>query len=148
MLKLSTKSRYALRAMIELALREGEGPVQLRELARAQQLSAKYLEQLVIPLRHAGLVQAARGPAGGYVLARPAEGISALEVVEAVEGPVCLLDCVARRDLCERSDVCAARGLWAGVREAVRGVLAQHSLAALRERQRAAGARGAWCYEI
>lgn len=148
MLKLSTKSRYALRAMIELALREGQGPVQLRELARAQHLSAKYLEQLVIPLRHAGLVQAARGPAGGYALARPAEGISALEVVEAVEGPVCLLDCVAQSDLCERSDVCAARGLWAGVREAVRGVLAQHNLAGLRERQRAAAARGAWCYEI
>ena len=110
MLRLSTKSRYALRAMLELALREGTGPVQLREVAKAQHISAKYLEQtLAIPLNHAGLVRTERGPSGGYRLAKPAGAITALDIVEAVEGPL-QNPRVSRPDVrCERSSACAAR---------------------------------------
>ena len=138
MLRLSTKARYALRAMMELAIHEGRGPVQLREVARAQRISAKYLEQLAIPLRHAGLLHTERGPSGGYELARPAMAITALEVVQAVEGPLELLECVGRRSACDRAGVCAARDLWVEAGEAITKVLAATSLADLRENQVAA----------
>jgi Rrf2 family cysteine metabolism transcriptional repressor len=136
MLRLSTKARYALRAMMELALREGEGPVQLHEIAAAQRLSPKYLEQLVIPLRHAGLVHTERGPSGGYSLARPAAEITALDIVRAVEGPLDLLDCVGRAAICERSSSCAARDLWRDLSVAVTEVLGKRTLADLSQCQR------------
>ncbi len=148
MLKLSTKSRYALRAMMELAMREGTGPVQLREIARAQHISAKYLEQLAIPLNHAGLVLTERGPSGGYRLARPASMITALDVVEAVEGPLHLLDCLARGQACDRSTACAARQLWGEVEEAISVTLSRKTLDDLRANQQAAIAGRAMCYDI
>jgi Rrf2 family protein len=148
MLKLSTKARYALRAMIELALREGRGPVQLRQVAKAQALSPKYLEQLTIPLRHAGLLLTERGPHGGYELARPAEVITALEVVQAVEGPGYLLDCVGRPSACERAHTCAARALWSRVSRAIHGVLSETTLAELRDDQQQALVEQVLAYQI
>ncbi len=148
MLKLSTKSRYALRAMMELAIREGTGPVQLREVAKAQHISPKYLEQLAIPLHHAGLVLTERGPSGGYRLAKPASSITALDVVQAVEGPLQLLDCLGRAAACDRSAICAARGLWGEVEGAISAVLGRTTLMDLRESQQAAIAGQAMCYQI
>jgi len=148
MLKLSTKARCALRAMMELAIREGDGPVQLREIARAQRLSPKYLEQVAIPLRHAGLLRAERGPAGGYELTRPAAAISALEVVRAVEGPLELLECVGRASACDRAATCAARRLWIEVGGAISKVLAEKTLANLRESQLEALGSPALAYQI
>lgn len=136
MLRLSTKARYALRAMMELARREGPRPVQLHDIAAAQRLSPKYLEQLAIPLRHAGLLHTARGPSGGYSLARPAGEITALEVVRAVEGPLDLLDCVSRASICERAASCAARDLWRDLSNAVTEVLRKRTLADLAQCQR------------
>ncbi len=148
MLKLSTKARYSLRAMIELALREGEGPVQLREVAEAQRISPKYLEQLAAPLRNAGLVQSARGPSGGYELARPATAITALEVVRAVEGPLDLLDCIGSSAACNRARACAARTLWRRASQAINDVLADTTLAELRDSQLEMNREGAFCYQI
>jgi Rrf2 family cysteine metabolism transcriptional repressor len=148
MLKLSTKARYALRAMMELAIQEGRGPVQLREVARAQRLSPKYLEQLAIPLRHAGLLHTERGPSGGYELARPAVSISALEVVQAVEGPLQLLDCIGRASACDRSGTCAAQELWREVGGAISKVLSGTTLAQLRDSQLAALTDQPLCYQI
>ncbi|MFB3883396.1 MAG: Rrf2 family transcriptional regulator [Armatimonadota bacterium] len=147
-MKLSTKARYALRSMIELALREGAGPQLLRDVAQAQRLSPKYLEQLTIPLRHAGLLRTERGPKGGCELARPATRITALDVVTAVEGPLHLLECVGDRNACDRTATCAARQLWMRAGEAISEVLAGTTLADLRESQRATGSAGAFCYEI
>ncbi len=121
MLRLSTRTRYALRTMIELARHEGKGMVALKAVAEAQELSPKYLEQLAIALRHAGLVLAERGAQGGYMLARPAAKISVLEVVQAVEGPVELVTCVGQEPECERVGNCTAHGLWSRLNEAVRG---------------------------
>ena len=148
MLKLSTKARYALRAMIELALHEGEGSLQLKEIARAQQISQKYLEQLTIPLRNAGLIQSERGPSGGYELSRPAEAISALTIVQAVEGPLDIMDCLSKPSECERNDSCAARKLWSKVNRAINSSLAETSLAELRDSQRAAMDSQTICYQI
>jgi Rrf2 family protein len=124
--------------MMDLAAHEGQGPMQLREVARAQRIPAKYLEQLAIPLRHAGLLRTERGPSGGYELARPATAITALDVVQAVEGPLQLLDCLSRASACDRAGVCAAQELWGEVGAAIASVLAERTLAELRERQAAA----------
>jgi Rrf2 family protein len=148
MLRLSTKARYALRAMIELGLHEGEGLVQLRQVASAQDLSPKYLEQLTGQLRQAGLVRTERGPQGGYRLARAASEITALQVVKAVEGPLALLDCVSNTSVCERSHNCAARKLWAKVTEAVIHMLGQTTLAQLCDDQRLGEARRPSSYQI
>jgi Rrf2 family protein len=148
MLKLSTKARYALRAMIELALHEGGGTVQLREVAKAQHLSPKYLEQLTIPLRHAGLVQTERGPHGGYELAKPATSITALDIVEAVEGPVNVLDCIGRSSVCDRTGACAARDLWVRLRCSIGEILSETTLADLRSEQQSAMAGESGHYQI
>ena len=148
MIKPSTRARYALRAMIELALHEDSGRLLLRQVAQAQRISAKYLEQLTIPLRRAGLLQAERGPQGGYELAKPASEITAAEIIEAVEGPLNLLDCVRSADACDRTPSCAARGLWSRVSDAINDVLSQTTLADLREEQLAAQAETAACYQI
>jgi Rrf2 family protein len=148
MMKLSTKARYALRAMVELACREGKGPIQLREIAKAQALSPKYLEQLTISLRNAGLIRSERGPNGGYWLSRPAGQITALDVVSAAEGPVTLVECIAQSSVCERSAACAARRLWTKVSSAISDTLAEVTLADLREEQMAANSSQAFCYQI
>ena len=143
-----TRTRYALHAMIALSLHEGAGPVLLRDIATAQRVSPKYLEQLAIPLRRAELLNAERGPNGGYELARPAEEITAREVVEALEGPIDLLDWVRTPRACDRAEAYAARGLWARVGRAITEVLAETTLADLCEEERAAQAEGAACYQI
>jgi Rrf2 family protein len=148
MLKASTRARYSLRAMIELALHEGSGPLLLRELAAAQHISLKYLEQLTIPLRRAGLVQTERGPQGGYELARPAAEITVMEIIQAVEGPLELLDCMSRPTSCERATACAARDLWTKVNDAIGAVLSRTTLADLRDEQLAAEAARALVYQI
>jgi len=148
MLKASTRVRYSLRAMIELALHEGTGPMLLRELAQAQRISIKYLEQLTIALRRVGLVQSERGPQGGYELARPATEITAKEIIEAVEGPLELLDCMSRPASCERATACAARSLWTRVNDAIDDVLSRTTLAELRDAQLAAEAGKAPVYQI
>ena len=134
--------------MIELSLHEGAGPVLLRDVADAQHVSRKYLEQLAIPLRGAGLVLSQRGPSGGYELARPAEEITALEVVEAADGPVDVLDCLQASAACDKTAACAARGLWGRLNEAIAGVLSQATLADLREEQRAFQADHVSGYQI
>ncbi len=148
MFRPSTRARYALRAMIELACHEGMGPVLLREIAAAQEVSSKYLEQITIGLRHAGLVLAERGPRGGYELARPASDITAREIVEALEGPLALLECVRMPGACHRAGTCVARGLWGRTTQAITAVLSETTLAKLREEQRAARGQDALCYQI
>jgi len=148
MLRLSTRARYALRAMIELGLREGEGLVQLRQVASAQRVSPKYLEQLAGQLRQAGLVQTERGPQGGCRLARAPSEITALQIVRAVEGPLALLDCLSRPSACERSHRCAARSLWGRVTDAIAQLLGETTLAQLCEDQRLRDGRLPSSYQI
>ena len=148
MIRPSTRARYALRAMIELALHEDAGPMLLRDVAHAQRISPKYLEQLVIPLRRAGLLQAERGPHGGYELAKPAAEIAAGEIIEAVEGPLDLLDCVRSAQACDRSRTCAAQRLWSRASQAMNDVLYGTTLADLRQEQLAAQRETAPCYQI
>jgi Rrf2 family protein len=122
-MKLSTRIRYGTRAVLELASRFGEGPVELKEIARSQEISIKYLEQVIIPLRTAGIVKSVRGSKGGYSLARPPSEVRLFDVVETLEGPFCLVDCIKDPNLCKRSESCVARDVWIEVSEALQRVL-------------------------
>jgi Rrf2 family protein len=122
-MKLSTKIRYGTRAILELASRFGEGPIELKEIARSQEISIKYLEQVIIPLRTAGIVKSARGSKGGYSLAKPPSEICLFDVVETLEGPLYLVDCIKDSKLCRRSSSCVTRDIWSEVSEALHRVL-------------------------
>jgi Rrf2 family protein len=135
-MKMSTKGRYGLRVMVELAARHGEGPVMAERIASSQQLSASYTHLLLGGLKSAGLVRSVRGPSGGYELSRPPARITALEAVAAVEADA-PVECVARPSSCSRAPSCAARDLWCEVHLAVARVLGGVTLEQLAARQRA-----------
>lgn len=130
-MKVSTRTRYGVRAMSELALRYGQGPTSVRDIAERQQLPAKYLEQLVASLRTAKLVRSQRGIGGGYTLARPPEEITVADIYTALEGPLVPVDCVSDADLCARSEECVTRGIWSRVAQAMLGALSSVTLADL-----------------
>lgn len=135
----STKAEYGIRLMVELGRKDGRGPVSLSAIAEADQLPLSYLEHLVAMLRDAGLVESTRGAHGGYTLARSADSIDMLEVVEALEGPIapmeCFLDQPERRVQCShRADpdgTCATKLLWTRVQGSINRELAGMSLAEL-----------------
>ena len=111
-MKLSTRSRYGTRMMVDLAQHYDEGPVQIGSIARRQHVSVKYLEQLIIPMKKAGFIKSVRGPRGGHMLSRPPEEITIGEIVNLLEGGIDLSECVARDDSCDRSSSCLMRGVW------------------------------------
>ena len=111
-MKLSTRSRYGTRMMIDMAQRYNEGPVQIGDIARRVDVSVKYLEQLIIPLKKAGYITSVRGPKGGHMLSKPPDAISIGEVVKVLEGGISLSDCVENPKVCDKSEVCLTRSLW------------------------------------
>jgi Rrf2 family iron-sulfur cluster assembly transcriptional regulator len=114
MIRITTQGRYALRAMVDLTLHAGNGPVARCDIAERQDISADYVAHLFQKLQDAGLVEGVRGPGGGYRLARDADEIGAGDVVGAVEGPVALVHCVApdSGSSCNRVDGCVTHLLW------------------------------------
>jgi len=122
-MKLSTRTRYAVRAMIELAQHEAERPLQLKIIAQRQEISVKYLEQLMAVLKAAGLVNSIRGSRGGYVLARAPNQITLSDILHCVEGPVATVGCVEDGNRCARAAECAARDVWTKVERAIENVL-------------------------
>ena len=132
-MRLSTVGRYALRAMVDLALYNDGGPVLCREIAARQEVSNQYLSQLFLKLRRADLVRSVRGPGGGYVLARNASEISAGDVLRAVEeklGPVFCVDDTVEAT-CHRADGCPTHWLWGKLGDAISMVLDSVTLAEL-----------------
>jgi Rrf2 family protein len=113
-MRLSTVGRYALRAMVDLAMHDGQAPVLRKEIAERQEISGNYLAQLFLKLRRAGLVQSVLGPGGGYVLAKSPSEISAGDVLRAVQETLAPVYCVddEREESCHRADGCPTRGLW------------------------------------
>lgn len=131
-MRLTAKSEYGLLAMIDLAASVDATPVSAREISERQGIPAKFLEQLLVSLRKAGLVSAIRGARGGFVLARPADQISVLEVVEALEGPLQTTVCDGDRgQSCGRSGVCAAADVWNRATGALKQVFETETLAGL-----------------
>lgn len=111
-MKLSTRSRYGTRMMLDLAQHYNESPVQIGEIAKRQDISVKYLEQLIIPLKKADYIKSVRGPKGGHMLAKPPDEITVGEIVNLLEGGINLSDCIENPDVCDRSDTCVTRDIW------------------------------------
>ncbi|MBF0595018.1 MAG: Rrf2 family transcriptional regulator, partial [Candidatus Omnitrophica bacterium] len=111
-MKLSTKVRYSVRLMIDLAIHGAKGPVLLRDIAYRQDISEKYLGHLVPLLKSAGLINATRGSKGGFILLRLPSVITLKDIIEAVEGPICLVGCTSDPDQCKRSGSCSSRDFW------------------------------------
>ncbi len=127
-MKLSTKVRYGVRAMIELALHYGSGPVLVDTIANRQEISRKYLENLLVVLKNAGLVRSIRGSKGGYVLAKSPHLITVEDIAVAIDGPVRLLDCIDEPDRCPRSTTCTTHDLWKELTEQLRSTMRKKTL--------------------
>ena len=110
-MKLSAKVRYGVRMMLSLARHYGKGNVYLKEIAKREEISEKYLSLIVIPLKGVGLVKAVRGVRGGYALARAPAEITLKDIVDVLEGER-LVDCINDKTLCSRMPVCASRDVW------------------------------------
>ncbi|MBI5522643.1 MAG: Rrf2 family transcriptional regulator [Desulfarculus sp.] len=134
-MKLSTRGRYGVRAMLELALNNGKGPVPLRDLALRQEISAKYLEQLLIPLKGAGLVKSVRGARGGYQLALEPAKISLYDIVRSLEGPLAPVECVQDANYCERVGGCTVHLVWGEMGRLLVDYLSSMTLADMVARQ-------------
>jgi Rrf2 family protein len=138
-MKLSTKGRYGLRALLDLALHQDEGLVPLKDIARRQEFSLPYLEHLVTPLIAAGLVKSTRGARGGVLLLKPPSEVKLSEVVQILEGSIAPVDCVNNPAVCHRAASCVTRDIWIEMKKAMSRVLDSTTLQDLVERQRQKG---------
>ena len=139
-MKLSTRTRYGVRAILELAENTESGPLQLRVIAGRQEISAKYLEQLMAVLKAGGFVRSVRGAKGGYVLAKAPDQIRLDEVFHCLEGAVTTAECVEDEDYCRKSADCAARLLWTQIQNAIEKVLRSTTLQDMIDKAKARGA--------
>jgi len=137
-MKLSTRGRYATRALLDIALHQEEGPVRLKDIAERQRISLQYLEHLVTPLIAGGIVSSVRGPRGGVLLARPPEKITLCEVIQLVEGPIAPVECVTDPSVCDRSRICVTRAVWGEMKTAIEKILTSNTIRDLMERQQQA----------
>lgn len=122
--------------MLDLALHYGEGPVLLKDIAKRQQISGRYLEHLIVSLKVAGLVNSMRGARGGFTLAKPPSQIRLSEIIQIVEGSIAPVQCVDDPKVCSLSDLCVTRDVWAEMKKAMSGVLESITLQDLVQRQR------------
>ncbi len=127
-MKLSSRSRYGFRAILELAVEYGNGPLQIKTIAQREDISNKYLEQLVAMLKASGLVRSIRGPKGGYELTRPPGDVKLSEVFTTLEGPVVTVECLEHPEFCPRCTECVTRDVWAKMQSAIMGVLESMTL--------------------
>lgn len=135
-MKLSTRVQYGTRALLDITLHRGEGPVLLKDVAHRQQISLLYLSHLITPLVTAGIIRSTRGARGGVWLAKPPEAVKLSEVVQLLEGPTALVECVNDAKTCSRSDLCVTRDIWGEVQQAIDGILEATTLRDLVERQK------------
>ena len=111
-MKLSTRSRYGARILVDLARHNDHGPVQIGEISKRQDISVKYLEQLIRPLKQASMVASVRGPKGGHVLAKNPQNITLGQIVRLFEGQAELVECISNPEQCDMSDDCQVRLAW------------------------------------
>jgi len=125
--------------MLDLALNSSKGSVFLKDIARKEEISEKYLSLIIIPLKSAGLVNSMRGAHGGYSLAKPASSITLEEIVDVLEGETCLVDCVKDPSSCTRSSTCASRDLWTALNNTISRTLGAITLEELAVKSREKG---------
>lgn len=119
-MKISTKGRYGLRIMLDLAQNDGDTPRMIADICKTQGLSPKYVGRLILKLRNAGMIASVRGAKGGYKIKRMPKHITLLEIIETMEGPLSIVDCVACPKKCKRAEGCAAREIWEELNEKIR----------------------------
>jgi Rrf2 family transcriptional regulator, cysteine metabolism repressor len=144
---IGTKGDYGVRALIDLAMYGGDGPVQRAEIARRQHIPEAYLDHLLAQLRRGGFIRSTRGPGGGHQLTKPAEEFCLLHVLESLEGSLAPLACL-EDDHVGDGDVCAQQGVWREIYDDMRARLAAVSVADLAERERARMRATATSYTI
>jgi len=149
-MKLSTKGRYGVKSMLDLALHNGEGPVALKSIAERQEISENYLEQLFATLRKAGHVNSIRGAQGGYVLAHKPEDITIGSILRALEGSLAPVDCVVEDEpsKCSKSDRCVTKMVWQKIRDKVNEAVDSITLADLVEEYKKSNPEEAYIYYI
>jgi Rrf2 family transcriptional regulator, iron-sulfur cluster assembly transcription factor len=133
-MRLTTKGRYAVTAMLDLALHANDGPVSLADISGRQEISLSYLEQLFAKLRQNQLVQSVRGPGGGYRLGRPQDAIFVAEIIDAVNESVDATHCGGQGN-CQKGEVCLTHYLWSDLSDQIHQFLSGISLASLVARQ-------------
>ena len=136
-MRISTKGRYGLRAMIDLAIHYSEGQITLSSIAERQEISESYLEQLLNTLKKAGLVSSTRGHQGGYILTKDPEEITIFSIVEVLEGTLAPVHCIDKSRVleCKRKDICVTKGIWDKVRNSICSVLEAITLKELVDEQ-------------
>lgn len=127
-MRLSTKAQYAVQAMVSLSLHADGQPIALKDIAQREELSLTYLEQLFVKLRRGGLVESARGPGGGYLLARPAAAIRIDEIIDSVEETLIPVSCMNESGECDCTDQCLTHSVWQGLAERIRDFLSSITL--------------------
>jgi len=127
-MRLSTKGRYAVTAMLDLAIHEGKGPITLLDISQSQGISLSYLEQLFAKLRRDGLVEGVRGPGGGYRLAKPASAVSIADIITAVDEKMDATVCEGKEN-CQNGERCLTHDLWTSLSKQIFDYLAAISLA-------------------
>ena len=140
-MKLSTRSRYGTRLIVDLAQHYDEGYVQLGAIAKRQDISVKYLEQIIIPLKKGLYVKSARGAKGGHMLTKPPAEITVGEIVALLEAKPCFAECSANPEVCERSNTCLTRDLWKEAAEATYEKLNAVTFSDLLKRKKGANVR-------
>jgi Rrf2 family transcriptional regulator, cysteine metabolism repressor len=136
-MKLSTRGRYGMRAMLDLAQHYNEGLVLVKDVAARQGISERYLEHLFLSLKTAGLVRSVRGAHGGFMLKSSPDRIRLIDIIRVSEGPLALVECVVDAGVCPRSSKCAARDIWSELQCAINEVLRSKTLQDLMECQQA-----------
>jgi Rrf2 family protein len=135
-MKVSTKGDYGVRALVELAHRYGQGPVQSAEIASRQEIPEPYLDQLLTTLRRAGFIRSVRGPQGGHALIREPQDVRLSEVMVALEGSLAPIACVDDPDACTKTGGCVQREVWERVRDATQEILENATIGDLAEKER------------
>ncbi|MDD5622612.1 MAG: Rrf2 family transcriptional regulator [Actinomycetota bacterium] len=127
-MRISTRARYGLRLMVEIALSYKKGPILLKEISKNIDVSEKYLSQIIIPLKGKSLVNTYSGAHSGYVLSRPPSEIKLKEIVEILEGDSSLIDCVNNPSVCNRVSACVTRDIWTEIGDKISEILSSYTL--------------------
>jgi Rrf2 family protein len=135
-MKLTMKGDYGLRAMVDMAIYYGQGPIESADIASRQYVPEQYLDQILMVLRKEGLVKSVRGPKGGHMLSRPPSQITMAEVMKALEGYVPPMECLPNPDFCKLSPGCALRSVWQQIDEMTQQILTTTTIEDLAQRHR------------
>jgi Rrf2 family protein len=138
-MKLSTKCRYGLRAVLNIARRYGKSSARRKDIAKQEGISSSYLENILLMLRNANMLKTTRGVNGGYMLTRPPSEITVFDVANTLEGPLCVVDCVEKPKGCEKSSECVTRLVWCEVAGAIEKTLTSITLQNLIDKEQKLG---------